>query len=658
MLARQPAPPAEEPITETGKEGAQKWFDRGLAAYGAKDYPKAYEGFMHAYKLFPQPQFIYNAAAAKHLGGEADEAIALYDRYLAEAPDASDAERVRKAIEKLKGKPMPEGAPEPGDTDPPITETGTPGAQKWFDRGLAAYQAKNYPKAYNGFMHAYHLLPQPEFLYNAAAAKQLGGDVDAAIAMYDRYLAEAPGASDAPRVHKALEKLRQKELGGKVDDAGGGSQGDQPDDNSPITATGTDGATQWFDRGQRQFAAGKYEDAVQSFGKAFDLDPKPDFVFNQGAALEKESRPAAAAAAFEHYLALSPSAKDYKEVVQRTKKLREQAKSDPIADPWADEAAGADPTATGLTGAQQWFDKGQAAFFVGDYKAAHADFMHAYEDLHRPEFLYNAAAALDMDGDAAGAIQLYRRYLDEKPGASDAVKVHKRIDKLNAKLGGGDAGAEPGEPPIEEGGKEGARKWYERGEKQFRAGKFEDAVHSFQMGFDLGASPAFVFDQGVALEAAGRPAAAAAAFERYLALKPDSKNHGEVIERIKKLRGDAAKDPIVDPWADEAAGPDPTGEGKEGAKQWFQKASVSFEAGDYKAAHSGFMHAFDLSPHPAYLFDAARALDEAGDAAGALALYERSLSAGIKDPDRVHRLIDALKERTAAGGGGGELTPP
>jgi len=262
-----------------------------------------------------------------------------------------------------------------------------------------------------------------------------------------------------------------------------------------------------------------------------------------------------------------------------------------------------------------------------------------------------------MAGDAAGAVQLYERYLVEKPGASDAAKVQKRIEKLKAKAVGGDPHAESAEPPIEETGKEGARKWYDRGEQQFRAGKFEEAVHSFGTAFELDPSPAYVFDQGVALQQEGRPAAAAAAFERYLALKPDSKNHDEVIERIKKLRGEAAKDPIVDPWADEAAGPDPTGEGKEGAKQWYEKAAVSFELGDYKAAHAGFMRAFGLWPRAEYLFDAARALDEAGDAAGAIALYERSLSegGGVKDTEKVHRLIDGLKEKS---GGGGEPSPP
>ena len=388
---------------------------------------------------------------------------------------------------------------------------------------------------------------------------------------------------------------------------------------------------------------------MQSFGKAFELSPKPEFVFNQGTALEKQGRPAAAAAAFERYLALAPDAKDHAQVVEKVKKLRAAATSDPIADPWADEAAGPAPTAKGLEGARQWFAKGQVAFEVGDFKQAHAAFMHAHDELPQADFLYNAAAALDMDGDAAGAIALYERYLAEKPGASDAAKVQKRIEKLKAKLAGG---TEPAaDPPITETGKEGARKWYDRGEQQFRAGKFEEAVQSFGTAFELEPSPAYVFDQGVALQQQGRPAAAAAAFERYLVLKPGSKNHDELIERVKKLRGEAAADPIVDPWADEAAGPDPTGEGKEGALQWYAKGEVAYEVGDYKSAHASFMRGYGLWPRPGFLFDAAMALDQAGDAQAAIALYERSLTeaGGVKDSAKVQKKIDRLKEKAAAG---------
>ncbi len=653
--------PAEEPITETGQKGAEKWFDRATAAYTAKDYEKAYDGFMHAYHLLPEPNFLYNAGAARQLGGDADAAIGLYDRYLAEKPDAADAAKVKAAIEKLKGKPMPD-AGQGQDDGPPITETGHDGAEKWFDRATKAYLAKDFDKAYSAFMHAYHLLPEPNFLYDAAAAFDMSGRADDAIAMYDRYLAEKPGAGDAEKVRKRIEKLKGDAAGGKVEETGG-TAGHAAGGETPITATGKEGAKQWFDRAEDQFQQGRYEDAVESFGKAYELEPLPDFVFDQGSALEKQGRPAAAAVAFERYLGLAPGAKDYGEVVERVKKLRAAAKADPIADPCADEAAGPDPTATGAEGAGQWFDKGKAAYAVGDYKAAHAAFMHAHDLLPRAALLYNAGAALQLDGDLQGAIDLYERYLAEDPGATDAPKVRKAIEKLKQKLAGdpgpgqvegsAEAGEAADETPITATGRAGASQWYERGEKQFRAGRFEQAVESFGHSFELDPKPEYVYDQAWALEKQGRAAAAVAAYERYMVLAPSAPNHDEVVERAKKLHATAAADPIVDPWADEAAGPEPSGDGKEGGKQWYEKAAAAFQVGDYKIARDGFLRAYELWPRAEYLFDAARALEEEGDTAGAIEMYERSLtqSGGVKDTATAQQHIDNLKQKTAAGTG-------
>jgi tetratricopeptide (TPR) repeat protein len=658
--AGQQQPTAEEPITEVGEKGAEKWFDRGMAAYQAKEFEKAYEGFMHAYHLLPRAEFLYNAGAARELGGDVDAGIALYDRYLAEKPDAADAAKVKAHIEKIKGKPMPETEAEK-DEGPPITETGTEGAQKWFDRATAAYLAKEYGKAYSAFMHSYHLLPQAETLYNAAAALDLGGDLDAAIAMYDRYLAEKPAASDAARVKKRIEKLRAGADGGQVEETGGGSAGPGGGAETPITATGKEGSRQWFDRGQEQFQQGRFEEAAESFAKAFDLDPVPDFVFDQGAALEKAGREGAAAKAFQHYLSIKPDAKDYKETVERVKKLREKAKSDPIADPWEEEAAGAEPTGTGTKGAEQWFDRGMAAYQVGEYKGAHTDFMKAYELKPLPQFLYNAGAALQKDGDIQGAIDLYERYLAEDPAATDAAKVKKAIETLKAKLAGdeagkghappGEEGAEGAEPPITAAGPDGAKQWYARGEKQVKAARYQEAADSFEQAFNLDPQAAYMFDWGVALQAAGRDAAAIVAFERVLVLKPDTKKREEIIERVKMLRGRVKDDKIVDPWEDEAAGPDPSGEGKEGAKQWYAKAAAAYDTGDYKAAHDGFLKAYDLAPQAAYLFDAAIAAELGGDTEEAIKLYERTLAdPNLKDASRPQERLDNLKQQKEPAG--------
>ena len=74
----------------------------------------------------------------------------------------------------------------------------------------------------------------------------MGGDPDAAIAMYDRYLAELPGAPDAEKVRKYIEKLKQRPMPGGV-------PGPEPGGaDPPITETGKEGASKWFERAQTE----------------------------------------------------------------------------------------------------------------------------------------------------------------------------------------------------------------------------------------------------------------------------------------------------------------------------------------------------------------------------------------------------------------------
>src|SRR5438067_342660 len=131
-----PAEGEEPPVTKTGVEGAQDWFDRGYAHYQAGRFEKALHAFEEAYRLYPQANFLYNEAACLERLGRKDEAADMYGRYLAGNPTATDAEKVKKRIEKLRGQ-APQKASEPqaeheAEGEAPITATGAEGARAWF----------------------------------------------------------------------------------------------------------------------------------------------------------------------------------------------------------------------------------------------------------------------------------------------------------------------------------------------------------------------------------------------------------------------------------------------------------------------------------------------------------------------------------------------
>lgn len=88
-------------------EVAQRLFAEGAAAYDAKDYANALEKFEAARRLKPLPAFDYNIARCHDRLGQAEPAIAAYERYLAAAPDAPDAAEVRTRVTVLRARVEP-----------------------------------------------------------------------------------------------------------------------------------------------------------------------------------------------------------------------------------------------------------------------------------------------------------------------------------------------------------------------------------------------------------------------------------------------------------------------------------------------------------------------------------------------------------------------
>ncbi|HUS63079.1 MAG TPA: hypothetical protein VMZ28_01005 [Kofleriaceae bacterium] len=79
---------------------------------------------------------------------------------------------------------------------PPVVAQSAPEAHRLYEDGVAAYRAKDYPRAAALFRQAYDAGGQPDLLFNAAQAYRLAGECANAAAHYRRYLDEVPGASN------------------------------------------------------------------------------------------------------------------------------------------------------------------------------------------------------------------------------------------------------------------------------------------------------------------------------------------------------------------------------------------------------------------------------------------------------------------------------
>jgi tetratricopeptide (TPR) repeat protein len=91
-----------------------------------------------------------------------------------------------------------------------------------------------------------------------------------------------------------------------------------------------------------------------------------------------------------------------------------------------------------------------------------------------------------------------------------------------------------------------ARRHYERGEKLFALGKFDDALEEYQTAFDAKPLPGFLYNIGQCYRNLGDYDQAIFSFKKYLKLQPDAENKDAVEQLIsdledKKARGDGEK---------------------------------------------------------------------------------------------------------------------
>jgi hypothetical protein len=84
--------------------------------------------------------------------------------------------------------------------------------------------------------------------------------------------------------------------------------------------------------------------------------------------------------------------------------------------------------------ARSHMETGQAYYLQGRFGEAAAEFEAAYQAEPFGAFLYNAAVACENAGDPVRALELFQRYLERDPVASDRDAVEQRMDRLRAAI--------------------------------------------------------------------------------------------------------------------------------------------------------------------------------------------------------------------------------
>jgi tetratricopeptide (TPR) repeat protein len=81
---------------------AKKLYDQGTQHYNLNEYAEAIKSYKEAYRLLPNPYFLYNIAQAYRLNNEPRQAVAFYKNFLNALPNAPNVAEVRGHISELE----------------------------------------------------------------------------------------------------------------------------------------------------------------------------------------------------------------------------------------------------------------------------------------------------------------------------------------------------------------------------------------------------------------------------------------------------------------------------------------------------------------------------------------------------------------------------
>jgi tetratricopeptide (TPR) repeat protein len=121
----------EQPKTADPQADAAARYREGVAAFEAGRFAEALAAFTESYNLSSETDLLYNLGVCSEKVGDRDKAIAYYQLYLEEKPDAEDAPAVQARLLALRRGPADQAAappPAPPPQEAPAPAAGDDGA--------------------------------------------------------------------------------------------------------------------------------------------------------------------------------------------------------------------------------------------------------------------------------------------------------------------------------------------------------------------------------------------------------------------------------------------------------------------------------------------------------------------------------------------------
>jgi tetratricopeptide (TPR) repeat protein len=393
---------------ELSPNTADYYSDRGLAKLRKRDNDGAIVDFTRAIELDAKNAIAYrNRALAKNIKGDADGALADYNHAIELDPKNAGAFNSRGIIKKSKGdldgaiadftktielndklaiayknrgeakqaKGDATGAKEDlkraGELDPQLRDEESSAAS--IDRGIAKGNEKESPASAGTV----------EDFFNRAGAKKAAGDLDGAIADYDRAIQIDPKDA-AIYNNRGLTKQAKGDLDAAIVDF-----------NRAIQLNPKD-AIAYSNRGNAKRDKGDLDGAILDYNHAIRVDPKYTYAYYDRGLAKKQKND------------LDGAIADYNRVIELDPKF-----------------------------AKAYCDRGVAKRRKGDLDGAISDYDRTVKlDPKYAIAYFNRGNARDDKGDTEGAIADYNRVIELNPKNSKAydyrAEVHAKKKEYDA----------------------------------------------------------------------------------------------------------------------------------------------------------------------------------------------------------------------------------
>jgi tetratricopeptide (TPR) repeat protein len=200
-------------VENDAPETDARWFAQlAREHYEAGRYDAAALFYQVSYDGYPIPDVLHNTAMALHCSGQHRQAIAVFDRFIAETPDLRTSDAVMRALHAATAAADPSEVEAcvltsrirqaiASVTGDPVTDVGE--ARRLFHLGVQQHGADRFHDAAVTFECSDRLATHPRIMLNVARCRKAAGEWRLALEAVDRYLERMPTVAADPVVARA-----------------------------------------------------------------------------------------------------------------------------------------------------------------------------------------------------------------------------------------------------------------------------------------------------------------------------------------------------------------------------------------------------------------------------------------------------------------------